>query len=117
VTGSSCRPYALTITPFIIPGLTMRIWRQRSELGILIGDKRERNKGFGTEAIRLICDYGFRILNLRNIMLKIFSFNESAITVYRKAGFVEFGRRTKSYFFDFVFHDEIYMEIVRKDHL
>lgn len=89
---------------------------QTSELGIFIGDKSERNKGFGTEAVRLICDYGFSVLNLRNIMLKVFSFNESAITAYRKAGFVDFGRRTKSYFYDNTFHDEIYMELVRNSH-
>ena len=36
-------------------------------LGIFIGDKESRNKGYGTEAIKLLLDYGFNYLNLNNI--------------------------------------------------
>ena len=33
-------------------------------LGIFIGDGNYRNQGYGTEAIKLILDYGFNYLNL-----------------------------------------------------
>lgn len=38
-------------------------------LGIFIGDKEFRSKGYGTEAIRLILEYGFKYLNLHSIKL------------------------------------------------
>ena len=36
-------------------------------LGIFIGDENYRSKGYGTEAIQLILDFGFNYLNLNNI--------------------------------------------------
>ena len=40
----------------------------------------------------------FDYLNLNNIMLKVFSFNESAINCYKKIGFKEIGRRRQCYY-------------------
>ena len=36
-------------------------------LGIFIGNKDFRSKGYGTEAVQLILEYGFKYLNLKNI--------------------------------------------------
>ena len=35
----------------------------------------------------MLLAYGFKILNLNNVMLKVFSFNQRAIRSYEKAGF------------------------------
>ena len=48
-------------------------------------------------------------------MLKVFSFNDHAINVYKKVGFNEFGRRKKSYYLKGKWYDDIYMEILRED--
>ena len=48
-------------------------------LGIFIGDKNFRGNGYGTEAIRLLLDYGFNYMNLNNIKLDVMEFNERAI--------------------------------------
>lgn len=69
---------------------------RRATLGIFIGDREEREKGYGTEAIRLILDYGFNYLNLNNINLDVMEFNDRAIACYKKCGFKEIGRRRKS---------------------
>ena len=66
---------------------------RKATLGIFIGEKETRNKGYGTEAIQLILDYGFNYLNLNNIKLDVLSFNERAIACYKKCGFKEYGRR------------------------
>jgi RimJ/RimL family protein N-acetyltransferase len=86
-----------------------------AELGIFIGDAENRGKGYGTEAVKLLLDYGFNYLNLQNIMLKVLAFNECAIKAYEKAGFKEFGRRTKAYYFNNEYHDQIFMEILKED--
>ena len=86
----------------------------KATLGIFIGDEENRNKGYGTEAIKLLVDYGFNILRLHNIDLNVFDFNKSAIKSYEKAGFKEYGRRHESYFLDGKYHDEISMEIINE---
>lgn len=86
---------------------------QRAEIGLFIGDAKDRGNGYGQETVKLLVDYGFRYLNLNNIMLKVFSGNATAINAYRKCGFKEFGRRTRCYFADNKWNDEIYMEILR----
>lgn len=84
-------------------------------LGIFIGDEAARNKGYGTEAIKLILDYGFNYLNLNNIYLQVMSFNERAISCYKKCGFKEFGRRRKCRFIDGKYYDVIYMDILQEE--
>ena len=66
------------------------------------------------EALNLILAYGFDYLNLNNIMLKVFAFNEVAINCYKKVGFKEIGRRRQSYYKKGEFFDEIYMDIFKR---
>jgi len=47
-----------------------------------------RNRGLGTEALRLIVGYGFERLGLHRIHLEVYAFNPRARHVYAKAGFV-----------------------------
>lgn len=81
-------------------------------LGIFIGDKNSRNKGFGTEAINLILDFGFNYLNLHNIKLDLLSFNKRALACYQKCGFKEYGRRKECIYVNGKYYDEINMEIL-----
>lgn len=89
--------------------------RKTATLGIMIGEDENRSKGYGTEAIRLLLDYGFNYLNLNNIMLEVFSFNERAIKSYKKAGFKEIGRRREAYYLNGKYYDEVYMDILAKE--
>ena len=47
--------------------------------GIARGEKSHWEKGYGTEATRLILDYGFRQLNLHRIYSGALAFNERSI--------------------------------------
>lgn len=86
-----------------------------STFGIFIGEKSGRNKGFGTEAVRLILDYGFNYLNLNNIKLDVMEFNERAVACYKKCGFKEYGRRRKCYFLNGKYYDKIEMDILAEE--
>lgn len=88
---------------------------RRATLGVFIGEKESRNKGYGTEAIKLILDYGFNYLNLNNIKLDVMEFNERAIACYKKCGFKEYGRRRKSEFTNGKYYDRISMDILAEE--
>jgi diamine N-acetyltransferase len=83
--------------------------------GINIGHKAYWGKGYGTEATRLVLDYGFRFLNLYNIALMTFSFNERAIRAYQKAGFKEFGRRRGALLLNGQRYDHVSMDCLASE--
>lgn len=56
-------------------------------LGILVGDRKYQGKGIGTESMKLITDYAFKVLRLKVISLGVVSENKRAIKAYKKAGF------------------------------
>ena len=81
-------------------------------VGLFIGEAEHRGKGFGTEAMHLIIEYGFKTLNLHNIMLTVRSDNMQAIACYKKVGFTEFGRRREARYVDGRYLDTVYMEVL-----
>jgi RimJ/RimL family protein N-acetyltransferase len=88
---------------------------QTATLGLFIGEEEKRGQGYGTEAIKAMLDFGFSVLNLNNIMLTVFEFNECGIKAYKKAGFKEFGRRHNDFYYNNRYYDTIFMEILRSD--
>ncbi len=88
---------------------------RKAMLGIGIGEKGHWNKGYGQDATRLLLDYGFNLLNLNNIMLGVFSYNQRAISCYKKVGFKEIGRRRKSKIIGGDIFDEIFMDILAEE--
>lgn len=67
----------------------------KCETAILIG-KENWSKGYGTEAMNLLLDYGFNMLNMHNIFLCVFKYNKRAIKSYKKLGFKEIGVRRQA---------------------
>ena len=88
---------------------------QTAEVGLFIGNKNFWNKGYGTEALTLLIDFGFKVLNLHNISLKVVSFNPRAIKVYEKIGFKTIGKLRESILKDKKRFDLIYMDILYND--
>ena len=54
-------------------------------------------KGLGTEATRLLCEYGFAELGLNKIYLETNDDNFAAQKVYEKVGFMLEGRKRQEY--------------------
>jgi RimJ/RimL family protein N-acetyltransferase len=88
---------------------------QTGEVGIFIGNKKYWNCGYGTEAMILLIDYGFKALNLHNIFLEVYSFNERAIKCYEKIGFRTIGKRRESLLRGKERQDIIYMDILHNE--
>ena len=90
--------------------------KQCAEVGLFIGDEENRSKGYGQDVLNLLLDYAFNYLNLNNIMLKVFSFNERAINCYKKAGFKEIGRRRRACYLRGKHYDDVFMDILREEY-
>jgi diamine N-acetyltransferase len=82
---------------------------------IAIGEKDCWSKGYGTEATRLMLDYGFNALGLHNIMLEVHSNNERGLRAYRRAGFREIGRRREAFERGGRLHDIVYMDCLASE--
>ena len=84
-------------------------------MGVVIGEDEHRGRGYGTEAVRLILDYGFNTLNLHNIMLSVHADNPAGIACYKKAGFREAGQRREWAYKNGEYIDVIYMDILARE--
>lgn len=82
---------------------------------IIIGPEHV-GKGYGTEATRLMVDYGFRELGLNKIELQVWSFNDRAQRTYERCGFVVEGVRRAAVFHDGRFHDQTLMGILADEY-
>ncbi len=60
----------------------------RCEFGIFIGEEEFLNRGYGSEAAKLIAGYAFQNLNMHEIYLRLLAKNQRALHSYQKAGFV-----------------------------
>jgi RimJ/RimL family protein N-acetyltransferase len=88
---------------------------QSAEIGIFIGNRDYWNRGYGTEALSLLLDYGFRALNLHNVMLRVYEYNLRAKRCYEKTGFKEIGMRREALCRDRKRHGLIYMDLLPED--
>ncbi|MDR2571083.1 MAG: GNAT family N-acetyltransferase, partial [Oscillospiraceae bacterium] len=88
---------------------------QTSEVGIYIGNKNYWNNGYGTEALSLLLNYGFKALNFHNIFLQVVSFNERAIRSYEKIGFKVIGKKREAILRGTKRHDMLYMDILHNE--
>lgn len=83
------------------------------KIGLFIGDEENRGRGYGTEALRLLCRYCFDVLNMHSLELNVYSFNKRAVASYKKVGFVETGVRRDGYFLGGRYYDIIIMDLLR----
>ena len=92
------------------------LWRinyidQIATIWIWIGDFEEHNKWYWTDAINAILLFWFHTLNLRNVDLHVFAFNQGAIKCYQTVWFKEYWRRKETHYCNWEFRDENYMDI------
>ena len=57
------------------------------DLDIIIADDRDKNRGYGSDALKTLAHYLFRKMNVEVCLLETVSGNPRAIRAYEKAGF------------------------------
>ena len=79
-------------TPIGMVGLyNINFIHRTCEIGIYIGNKDAKGKGYGSEACRLIEKFAKEYLNLRKIKLSVVSDNKVAIHMWKSLGYQKVG--------------------------
>jgi RimJ/RimL family protein N-acetyltransferase len=82
-----------------------------TELGIMIGDKKYWNQGYGVDVVSTLVAYIFEHTALKRVYLKTLATNYRAQTCFRKAGFKPYVRLVRDGY------DFLFMEIYRREWL
>lgn len=92
------------------------LYNREAMLAITIGDRENRGKGYGQEAIKLLLKHAFINLNLESLYLGVYEYNAAAIHVYEKVGFKLVGRRRHSRIIGNRIYDEVVMDMVADEY-
>ena len=86
---------------------------KRAGIGILI-DAPARQKGFATEALKLLMDYCFGTLRLHQLFCNIEASNGDSIHLFTKAGFVACGHKNDWLLRDGKWTDELMLQKIQQ---
>lgn len=96
--------------------LTIASWEdRRARMSMGIYDSRFWSAGYGTEALRLLLRYGFDLLRLHRVDLRVLDYNLRAIRCYEKCGFVREGVERESGLVDGVWYDDVMMAVLEDE--
>jgi diamine N-acetyltransferase len=96
---------------------SINLVNRTAELQIRLGSPADRGKGYGTQAVRLLLQFGFSDLNLNRIHLHVFAGNTRAIAAYEKCGFAREGTLRQGAFVDGQYIDVVVMGILREEYV
>lgn len=85
----------------------------RAGLGLIVLEDKNRNRGVGAEAIRLVTDYAFSTLALRQLYANVVIGNDVSIHLFKKLGFEEVGIKKDWIFSNGIYKDEILFQKLR----
>ena len=98
-------PYGRAIGQLHLSALPPHMTHHRStELGIDILPAYQ-GRGYGSEAIEWALDYAFRRAGLHRVRVRAFGWNDGAIRLYKRLGFVAEGTERSAYWFKGRFWD------------
>lgn len=84
-------------------------------LSLGIGDPADRRQGYGTEALRLLLHLTFAELNLYRLSALVPEYNQPALGLFRKFGFIEEVRRRQALNRDGRRWDMLYLGLLREE--
>lgn len=88
---------------------------RHAELAIVIGEKDYWSKGYGSQMMHTLLEYGFEGLNLDRLYLHVFSFNERAIKFYEKFNFKHEGTLRNMLYRNGKYHDLLAYGLMRDE--
>lgn len=92
-------------------------WKNRNAyIGILIGNKNQRRKGFASEAVKIIINLAFKYWNLHKLYALVCSANLPSLKLFEKLNFTKEAVLKESLFIDNTYYDQIIFSLLKKDY-
>lgn len=85
------------------------------ELSLLVGETEYWDGGYGTDTMRVLCDFAFDMMNLHRAWLEVLATNARAIHVYEKLGFKHEARRRDALYKAGRWHDVLVMGVLEDE--
>ena len=92
------------------------VMHRRAEIGYALSDDRWKRKGFMTEALDFVLDFGFQRLNLHRVEACIGPWNEASIALIQKFGFSYEGKMREHYFKNDIHEDSLLYALLQKEY-
>lgn len=96
------------------PALTLH--HRSCTLGIMVAAAHQ-GVGYGTEAIKWALGWAFRVAGVHAVRLSCFSFNERAVRLYQRLGFVKEGVEREAYYYDCQWYNRILFSMLDREWL
>lgn len=85
----------------------------RAGIGILIAEKSDRKKGYAFDALTVLIDYCYSVLNLHQLYCNITIDNEASVLLFQKQGFQVTGIKKQWIRDGEKFKDELLLQKIR----
>jgi RimJ/RimL family protein N-acetyltransferase len=99
-------------------GLAWAVQNRRSRIAYLYGvmlDPAARGRGLAERAVRLVATHLIRDRGYHRVQLEVYAFNERALRLFERAGFVREGVKRKAYWRHGAWHDGVMFGLVEED--
>jgi RimJ/RimL family protein N-acetyltransferase len=84
--------------------------------GIILGEKATHGKGYSHEALKLLFNYAFNILNLKKLNCFVLKMNIACLVMLQKLGNInEEGVLARHFYFDGQYHDVVILALFKED--
>jgi ribosomal-protein-alanine N-acetyltransferase len=88
----------------------------RAELGYALTKEEFKQKGYMSEAVKTIINYGFNTMNLNRIEAFVGPTNIASLSIVNKLGFIQEGHLKQHYFKDGIIEDSIIFSLLKTDY-
>lgn len=85
---------------------------RRAGIGILIRQTQDRAKGYGKEAVQLLCNYCFKHLDLHQLYCNISEDNTASLALFKNQGFKEIGLKKDWNFLNGQYKNEYLFQLI-----
>lgn len=90
-------------------------YHHRAGIGILI-TAEHRRKGYASEALGLLKNYAFTLLDLHQLYCNIDKDNNKSISLFNKQGFEKCGEKKDWLWHNGIWHDELMLQCIKPEH-
>jgi diamine N-acetyltransferase len=85
----------------------------RAGIGVLVKEPKDRDKGFGKEALSLLINYCFTHLGLHQLYCNISEENETSIKLFTKQGFKKIGLKKDWNYINGSYKNEYLFQLIK----